>query len=52
MQLIAVSKPKMTTTKDMVASGATVAEQVVLFRDGAIAQVRRPVDPSSGLHIH
>jgi len=52
MQLIAVSKPKMTTTKGMVASGATVAEQVVLFRDGAIAQVRQPADPSSGLHIH
>jgi len=42
----------MTTTKGMVASGATVAEQVVLFRDGAIVQVRQPVDLSSDLLTH
>jgi len=52
MLLNAVSNPKMTTTKGMVASGATFAEQVVLFRDGAIVQVRQPVDPSSDLHTH
>jgi hypothetical protein len=36
MLLIAVSNPRMTTTKDKVALAAMVAEQVVLFRDGAI----------------
>jgi hypothetical protein len=44
IRLNAVSNPKMTTTKGLVASTATVAEQVVLFRDSAAVQVRRPVD--------
>jgi hypothetical protein len=43
MPLIAVSNPKMTTTRGIVALGDGVAEQVVLFRDGIIVQVRQPV---------
>jgi hypothetical protein len=34
-----VSNPKMTTTKDKAAYVATVAEQVVLARDGGIIHV-------------
>ena len=36
MRLNIVSNPKMTTTKDKVASAAAVAEQIVLVRDSAI----------------
>jgi hypothetical protein len=39
MRLNIVSKPKMTMTKDKVASDDAVAEQVVLVRDGAIVHV-------------